>query len=270
MAIELSYGAAIQTATTSPAIKFLISKWSALNAAGKLNVQLLTEGSYDVPSKSLYMITLGDDFLYMHVGAKVREVLGNDPTGQLLSSVGDQVSVDLHDAYTAAVRHRAPIYVRFTPPRTENVLLWERIILPLPAGPNGTILVCYSEVMSQQAEVYRYVFMHSPIPMLTIYPIHAPDGALDDGWIVLINQSAREVFGVADTSGNRRLRELKAFQRPDFWAEIGALYPQSDPPGTVSSLSPLGDKYRTLLVRMKHLVLLRFQPTNLEPLPQAV
>ena len=71
-----------------------------------------------------------------------------------------------------------------------NVLLWERIILPVPVGPNGAILVCYSEVMSHQAEIYEYVFMHSPIPMLTIYPIFAPDGALDDGWIVLINQLA--------------------------------------------------------------------------------
>jgi hypothetical protein len=263
MAIELSYGAAIQAATASPAIKFLTSKWGALNAAGKLNVQLLTDGSYDVPSKSLYLVTLGDDFLYMHVGARVRESLGNDLTGRLLSSAEDQVSRDLHDACAATVKYHAPIHVRFTSPRTGSVLLWECIILPLPAGPNSTILVCYSEVMSHQAEVCEYVFMHSPIPMLTIYPIFAPDGALDDGWIVLINQSAREVFGVQEASGNRRLRELKALQRPDFWAELATLYPLSDPPGTVSGLSPLGDNYCTLLVRMKHLALFRFQPANL-------
>lgn len=269
MAIELSHGAAIQSTTSSSAIKFLTSKWGALNAAGKLNIQLLTEGSYDVPSRSLYMVTVGDDFLYMHVGAKVREALGNDFTGRLLSSIGDQVSRDLHEAYAATVRFGAPIYVRFTSPLTNNVLLWERVILPLPAGPNGTMLVCYSEVMSHQSEVYEYVFMHSPIPMLTIYPIFAPDGALDDGWIVLINNVAREVFGVQDAVNNRRLRELKAFQRPDFWAEIAALHPQSDPPGTVSDLSPIGDKYCTLLVRLKHLVLLRFQPRILQS-PSAV
>jgi hypothetical protein len=269
MAIELSYGAAIQAATTSPAIKFLMSKWSALNAAGKLNVQLLTDGSYDVPSKSLYMVTIGDDFLYMHVGAKIRGSLGNDFTGRLLSSVDDQVSRDLHDACAATVRSHSPVHVRFTSPRTGNVLLWECIILPLPAGPNATILVCYSEVMSHQADVCEYVFMHSPIPMLTVYPIFAPDGALDDGWIVLINQSAREVFGVQEASGNRRLRELKVLQRSDFWAEIAALFPHSDPPGTVSNLSPLGDKYCTLLVRMKHLALLRFQPVSLS-MPQTV
>jgi hypothetical protein len=141
--------------------------------------------------------------------------------------------------------------------------LWERIILPLPAGPNATILVCYSEVMSHQAEVCEYVFMHSPIPMLTIYPIFAPDGAIDDGWIVLINAVAREVFGVHGSVSNRRLRELTTFQRPDFWADIASLFPQSDPPGTISDLSPIGDKYCTLLVRLKHLALLRFQPRSL-------
>jgi hypothetical protein len=269
MAMELSYGAAIQAVTSSPAIKFLLSKWTALNAAGKLDVQLLTEGTYDVPAKSIYMISIGDDFLYMHVGAKIRDLLGKDVTGKLLSSMDGDISSDLHDAYAATVRYRAPIYARFTSPRTENVLLWERIILPLPVGENGTILVCYSEVMSHQAEVYEYVFKHSPVPMLTIYPIFAPDGALDDGWIVLINQLAREVFGVPDVRGNRRVRELKAFQRPDFWAQIASLYPQSDPPGTVSDLSPLGDKYCTLLVRMKHLALLRFQPVSLR-MPEAV
>ncbi|MFZ5692579.1 MAG: hypothetical protein ACOY5F_15120 [Pseudomonadota bacterium] len=266
--MELSYGAAIQTVTSSPAIKFLLSKWTALNAAGKLDVQLLTEGAYDVPSKSIYMISIGDDFLYMHVGTKIRDLLGKDVTGKLLSSIDGKLSSDLHEAYAATVRYRAPIYARFTS-RSENVLLWERIILPLPVGESGTILVCYSEVMSHQAEVYEYVFRHSPVPMLTLYPIFAPDGALDDGWIVLINQLAREVFGVPDVSGNRRVRELKAFQRPDFWAEIASLYPQSDPPGTVSALSPLGDKYCTLLVRMKHLVLLRFQPVSLR-MPEAV
>jgi hypothetical protein len=268
MAIEVSYGAAIQSSTSSPAIKFLTSKWSTLNAAGKLSIQLLTEGSYDVPSRSAYMVTLGDDFLYMHVGAQVRESLGQDFTGRLLSTIGDQVSRDLHEAYAATVKFGAPIYVRFTS-LSDNVLLWERVILPLPAGPNSTILVCYSEVMSHQSEVYEYVFMNSPIPMLTIYPIFAPDGALDDGWIVLINDVAREVFGVQDAVNNRRLRELKAFQRPDFWAEIAALHPQSDPPGTVSDLSPIGDKYCTLLVRLKHLVLLRFQPRFLQ-VPSAV
>jgi hypothetical protein len=263
MAIELHYGAAIQTATSSSAIKFLTSKWSALNAAGKLSVQFLTDGSYDVPAKSMYMITLGDDFLYMHVGAKVRETLAEDFTGRLLSSIGDQVSRDLRETYAATVKVGAPMYVRFTSPRTENVLLWERIILPLPAGPNGTILVCYSEVMSHQLEVYEHVFLNSPVPMVTIYPIVTPDGAVDDGWIVLINEVAREVFNMHEPVSNRRLRELKAFQRPDFWADLAAHYPQSDPPGTAIDTCPLGDDYDTLIVRLKHLGLLRFRPKNL-------
>lgn len=263
MAIELSYGAAIQTATSSPAIKFLISKWSALNAAGKLTVQLLTDGSYDVPSKSIYMVTIGDDFLYMHVGARLRETMGHDFTGRLLSSIGDQVSRDLHEAYAATVKFRAPMHVRFTSPLSENALLWERIILPLSAGPNGTILVCYSEIMSHQAEVCEYVFMNSPVPMVTIYPIFTPDRLIDDGWIVLINQVAREVFNMHEPVSNRRLRELKAFQRADFWAEIESRFPQADPPGATIEMSPLGEKYGTSLVRLKHLALLRFQPKSL-------
>ncbi|MFN3351375.1 hypothetical protein [Pseudorhodoplanes sp.] len=264
MALELSHGSAIQGATTSQAIRFLLSKWSALNAAGKLDVKLLTEGSYDIPAHSVYMVALGDDFLYMHFGEKLRQATGKDFTGRLLSSIGDQVAHDLHQVYSATLRFGAPVYVRFTSPLDDRVLLWERLVLPLPAGPSAAILVCYSEVMCHQAEVYEYVFRHSPVPMLTIYPIYTPDAALDDGWVVLINDTARDIFNVRGNVANLRLRELRPFQRADFWAAIAALYPQSDPPGTTSELSPLGDNYRTLLVRMKHLALLRFQPKSLQ------
>ena len=263
MAIELHYGATIQTVTASSAIKFLNSKWSTLHAAGKLGVQLLTEGNYEIPAKSIYMITMGDDFLFMHVGSRIRDTIGQDFTGQLLSSIGDQVSQDLRDAYTATVKYEAPMYARFTSPVTENVLLWERMILPVPAGPTGTILVCYSEIMSHQLEVYEYVFRNSPVPMMVVYPIFTPHKLIDDGWIVLINDVARNVFDVHDNVGNRRLRELKAFQRADLWSELAERYATANPEAALKT-SVLGDANDSVLVRLNHLALLRFPPKSLQ------
>ena len=263
MAIELHYGAAIQTASSSQVIKFLNSKWSTLHAAGKLNVQLLTEGSYDIPSRSIYMITMGDDFLYMHVGAKLREIIKQDFTGRLLSSlVDDPVARDLHEAYAAAVQYAAPMYARFTSPLTENVLLWERMILPVPAGKTGTILVCYSEIISHQLEVYEYVFRNSPVPMMVVYPIFTPEHVIDDGWIVLINDMARNVFGVHEPVGNRRLRELKAFQRPELWSELAGRYPTADPEALLN-IPVVDDQRDSILVRLNHLSILRFPPRSL-------
>jgi hypothetical protein len=263
MAIELHYGAAIPSITASPVIKYLAAKWNTLKAAGRLDVQLLTEGSYDIPAKSIYMVTMGEaDFLYMHVGERVREAIGQDFTGRLISSVGDRVSADLREAYAATVEYGQPMCVRFTSPLTENVLLWERMILPVPAGDAGTILVCYSEVMGHQLEVYQYVFRNSPVPMMVVYPIFTPQKAMDDGWIVLVNDVARDVFDVRDKFGSSRLRELKAFQRAEFWAELSERYPLANP--EVALHTPvIGDDHVSSLIRLNHLVLLRFRPKSL-------
>ncbi len=262
MAMEVHYGAAIQAVTASPAIKFLISKWNTLHASGRMTVQLLTEGNYDIPAKSVYMITLADDFLFMHVGTKIRETVQQDFTGRLLSSLDDDVARDLHDAYGATVKYGAPMYLRFTSPMTEDVLLWERVILPVPVGPGGTILVCYSEVMSHQLEVYEYVFRNSPVPMMVVYPIFTPQKVIDDGWIVLLNETGRMVFGIHDRVGNRRMREFKAFQCPELWAELAQSFSRREPESRIWA-PVLGEDYTTLLVRLKHLALLRFQPRAL-------
>jgi len=262
MAMEVHYGAAIAAATSSPAIKFLISKWNTLHASGRMTVQLLTEGNYDIPAKSVYMITLADDFLFMHVGAKIRDTVQQDFTGQLLSSIDDQVARDLEDAYGATVKYGAPMYLRFTSPMTEDVLLWERVILPVPAGPGSTILVCYSEVMSHQIEVYEYVFRNSPVPMMVVYPIFTPQKVIDDGWIVLLNETGRMVFDIHDRVGNRRLRELEAFQRAELWGELAQSFSRPEPESRIQA-PVLGADYTTLLVRLKHLALLRFQPKTL-------
>ncbi len=262
MAMEVHYGAAIQAVTSSPAIKYLISKWNTLHASGRMTVQLLTEGNYDIPAKSTYMVTVGDDFLFMHVGSRIRDTVQQDFTGRLLSSLNDQVARDLHDAYGATVKYGAPMYLRFTSPLTEDVLLWERVILPVPAGQNATMLVCYSEVMSHQIEVYEYVFRNSPVPMMVVYPIFTPQKVIDDGWIVLLNETGRAIFDIHDRVGNRRLRELKAFQCAELWTELAQGFSNQEPESRIQA-PVLGADYTTLLVRLKHLMLLRFHPINL-------
>ena len=131
-----------------------------------------------------------------------------------------------------------------------------------PAGPGSTILVCYSEVMSHQIEVYEYVFRNSPVPMMVVYPIFTPQKVIDDGWIVLLNETGRMVFDIHDRVGNRRLRELEAFQRAELWGELAQSFSRPEPESRIQA-PVLGADYTTLLVRLKHLALLRFQPKTL-------
>jgi hypothetical protein len=145
----------------------------------------------------------------------------------------------------------------------DDVLLWERVILPVPAGPDSTILVCYSEVMSHQLEVYEYVFRNSPVPMMVIYPIFTPQKVIDDGWIVLVNETGRVMFDLREPVGNRRLRELKAFQSPELWEELAHSFSAPNPESSLQA-PVLGERYLTLLVRLKHLALFRFPPRMLQ------
>jgi hypothetical protein len=47
-----------------------------------------------------------------------------------------------------------------------------------------------------------------------------------------------------------------------LWEELAQAFSDSDPESTIQA-PVLGEGYRTLLVRLKHIALLRFQPKSL-------
>jgi hypothetical protein len=262
MALELHHGEDINRVSQSVAIKFLYAKWKTLASLKRVSLPELTERSnYDIPANSTYMVTSGNDFIYTHIGPRVREALGRDFTGQAISTLPDSVAVELAEAYRTIVSYGAPAYIRFTSV-SENVLLWERLIIPIPAGAGATFLLCYSDIISHQREVYEYVFKHSPMPMLVIYPIASPSSPIDDGWIVLVNDMGRELLDVHGPIGNRRVRELAPFQFPEFWSDCRAGFASANAMVEIPS-APFRETFRCVIVKLNHLAIVRFVPREL-------
>jgi len=254
MAVEIFHLESIPQDALPPAMKFLLTKWNTLSVMNKLTLQAITEStSFNVRDNSSYMIPAGDDFFHIHMGDNVRAAIGQDFTGRLLSSVDDTVARDLVDAYQQAVAQEKPIFMRFTSSFSESALVWERLVLPVPIAHVGMILVCYSEVLSHQQEVYAYLFEHARRPWIVTYPIFDAERRLDDGWILLMNDAARAAFSPDRPVRNLRLRDLSLFQFGPLWPALRDRYALADPRATVTF-----DRLELELLKLNHLVAYRF------------
>jgi hypothetical protein len=254
MAVEIFDYDSIPPDALGPGMQFLLTKWNTLSGMNRLTLQALTENtSFNVVDNSAYMLTAEDDFFYMHMGANVRSAIGRDRTGQMLSAIPNAITGDLLVAYRQAVAPEKPIFLRFTSPHAQNALVWERLVLPIPVARLGTILVCYSEVMSHHHDVFEYLFRNARHPSIITYPIFDSAQELDDGWVLLMNDAARAAFSYRQPIGNLRLRELPLFQFGQLWAQLRARYACANPHATVSL-----DRVELDLIKVKRLLALRF------------
>lgn len=234
-------------------MRFLLTKWDTLSAMKRLTLQAVTEtGGFNIVDNSSYMLRAGEDFFFMHVGRNIQAAIGKNFTGLMLSIINDTVARDLIDAYHQAIAQEKPMFMRFTSSFAQNALVWERLVLPIPVRGLGTILVCYSEVLSHQQEVFEYLFKTARNLWIVAYPIFN-GGELDDGWVLLMNEAARAAFSYDRPIANLRLRELSLFQFGELWGKLREGYAHADPRATVRF-----DQLEMEMIKIKRLLAFRF------------
>jgi hypothetical protein len=222
MAIEVFHGASIPRELSSAAMEFLWAKWKTLSATNDLTLQRLTEEStHTLRDNSSFMMSVGQDpanldFVHMYVGQNIQQALGYNPTGQLLSASDTTVARDLLELYRHAAKHLLPSFVRTTGPRFRSGEIWQGLTLPIKLADGVVILVCYSEQVSHQREVYEYLFQSSPEAMLVASPISNDVGDAVDGWVVMINDAARRLLAFDDGVGSLRVKHLPQFANLDM------------------------------------------------------
>ncbi len=233
MAVEIFHHDAIPQDALAPAMKFLLTKWDTLSVMNRLSLPAITENAtFNITDNSNYMIPAGDDFFYMHMGRNISTAIGEDHTGRLMSPVNDTVAHDLLDAYRQAAAAEKPVFIRFTTDRARNALVWERLLLPVPVAGLGTLLICYSEVLSHHQEVFEYLFQKARNAWIVTYPIFNR-GQLDDGWVLLMNDAARAAFSFDKPIRNLRLREFALFQFGELWERLRESYGRANPRASV-------------------------------------
>jgi hypothetical protein len=263
MAVEIFHYDVIPQDSLPPAMTFLLTKWNTLSVMSKLTLQAITEGSsVNVADNSAYMVPAGDDFFFTHMGRNVRAAIGVDHTGKLISTVGTTIGGDLLDAYRQVAAQEKPAFLRFTSSYAQNALVWGRLVLPIPVPGLGQLLVCYSEVASHQQGVYEFLFNKARYPWVVTYPIFNNARELDDGWVLLMNDSARAAFAYHQPIGNLRLRELSLFQFGRLWSGLRECYAAAGP-----RLSVAFDQLEIELVKVNNLLayrLIAMADTNAE------
>ncbi|MDA0342507.1 MAG: hypothetical protein O3B74_13020, partial [Proteobacteria bacterium] len=71
------------------------------------------------------------DFVYRIYGDDMEARYGQDMTGKRTSEFPSTVAKMFMDFYELSIDSRAPIYTEHAPPLNVDVMLWERLILPL-------------------------------------------------------------------------------------------------------------------------------------------
>ncbi|MBY0382718.1 MAG: hypothetical protein K2W78_12460 [Xanthobacteraceae bacterium] len=255
MALEIFTGPLIPRELTTAAMEFLWAKWKTLYATGDLTLQrLVEESSYPLRTNCVYLLTTGDDFVYAYVGDAIQKATGHNRAGTLLSQSNNPLSSEYAAVYRKVADQMTPACLRYTSPRSQNGKLWLRLALPVRIAPNTMMIVVYSEFVSHHMEVYDHLFRTAPDAMVIASPIVNDVGHTQDGWVVMMNDRAREVLGFTSSIGNLRLSQIKQFANIDFWGRLYA------PRSTGAACPTCTADFDIELMRFPHVFGLRLRP----------
>ena len=132
MALEVFNGTSIPRELATVAMEFLWAKWKTLHATNDLTLQRLTEEcSYPLRANSTYMMSVGDDFVYMYVGHAMQTAAGRNLAGTLISQSDNPLAPSFAEVYRQTAKKLTPTFMRFTGTRSQGGQLWQRLVLPI-------------------------------------------------------------------------------------------------------------------------------------------
>lgn len=257
MAIEVFNGTSIPRELTTAAMEFLWVKWKTLNDTNDLTLQRLTEEcTYPLRSNSIHLLSAGDDFVYMYVGEAVQAAAGENLTGTLLSQQTNLLKREFADVYSQVAKRLTPAFVRFTATWSQSGQLWQRLVLPIRVADGTVILLVYSELINHQTEIYDHLFRTAPDAMVIACPITNDAGHTIDGWILMMNDRARQLLSFDGSIGNLRLTQLPQFAGIDLWGRIYA-------PKSAALVTPVTTAdFDIEIMRFPHVFGLRIRPKS--------
>lgn len=255
MAIEVFTGTSIPRDLSTADMEYLWAKWRTLNATNDLTLQrLIEESSRPLRDWCSYLMPAGEDFIYLYVGASLQDALKRDNTGKLLSRSDTNLTRDFTEIYRRVIRDMAPAFIRFTSSRSSTGTLWHQVILPVAVGAGQIMLVCYSELVSHQLEIYEHLFRTAPDAIAVACPISNDAGHVTDGWVLMMNDRARELLRFQGPMGNLRLSSLPQFTGIDLWGRIYA------PRSAVTTTLMTAPDFNIEILRFPHVFGLRLTP----------
>ena len=257
MAIEVFHGSAIPRELATARLEYIWTKWRTLHATGGLTVhRLVEESNPPLQAYCAYLMPVGDDFAYAYIGSAMQTALFCGPTATLLMNGTSPVVRDIAETYRRAVRDMAPAFIRFTGQSSAPGTLWHQAILPVRISDTTVMLVCCFEEINHQLEVYEHLFRTAPDAMAVAAPITNDAGHVTDGWVLMMNDRARDLLGYRGPLANLRLRALPQFNGIDLWGRIYA-------PRAAATTLVTAPNFDVEILRFPHVLGLRLKPKDL-------
>jgi PAS domain-containing protein len=257
MAIEVFNGTSIPREMATAGFEYLWTKWRTLSATNSLTLhRLIDESNEQLYERCHYMMPDGDDFAYVYVGRAMQNFIKRTPKGMLLMREDSTMAKDFAEIYRRVVRDMTPVFIRFTGVRSPSGTLWQQIIMPVGISDNTVMLVCYTELISHQLEIYEHLFRTAPDAIVVASPIANDAGHVTDGWILMMNDRARDMLNFQGLVGNRRLSELSQFNGIDLWGRIYA------PRSAVTTTVMAARDFDIEILRFPHVFGIRLRPKS--------
>jgi PAS domain-containing protein len=257
MAIEVYNGTFIPRDLATADLEYIWAKWRTLSATGDLTVRrLVDESNPPLHDRCVYLMPTGDDFSYIYVGRALHDAIIRGPTTTLLGRGDSVVNRDLAEVYRRVIRDMAPAFVRFTSTHSPPGTLWHQVIMPVRISDGAVMLVCCMELVSHQLEVYEHLFRTARDAIAVACPITNDAGHVTDGWVMMMNDRARDLLNFRGPVGNTRLSTLPQFDGIDLWGRIYA------PRSAVTTTFATTQHFDIEILRFPHVFGLRLNPKS--------
>ncbi len=229
MAIEVFQGSSIPRDLVTSGMELIWAKWRTLTGTGDLTLHRLIDEAPAAMRGRFHLLTpAGQDFAYIYVGAELLEAVRPGPAGTLLGR-DTPLAREFAEVYRRALRDRSPLFTRFTGRRSAPGTTWHQLVMPVATSSDTVVIACYSELISHQIEVYEHLFRTASDAIAVASPISNDAGQVTDGWVLMMNDRAREMLEYGGALGNLRLSALRQFDGIDLWGRIYAPRPAGKP-----------------------------------------
>lgn len=253
MAIEVFHGSTIPREQATAGLEYLWAKWRTLQATGALTLhRLIDEAVPSVQANCAYLTPNGDDFAYIYIGSALQDAIFRGPTSTLLAASDSPIVRDLAEIYRRVIRDMAPAFSRFTSTSTPSGTMWHNAVLPVRVSDSSVIVVSYFELVNHQLEIYEHLFRTAPDAIAVASPITNDAGHVIDGWVLMMNDRARDLLNFRCPIANLRLSALPQFNGIDLWGRIYA-------PRAAGTLVTAPD-FDIEILRFPHVFGLRLKP----------
>lgn len=190
---------AIDTHVANAEIVALYQRWRAARASGTMPAAE-DFGVAALPEYAPRLMVLqaeGDDFLYRHYGAEIRQHSELDMTDQRVTEFGGELGRYFLDCYRRVAAGGQPLYTVHVSGRTKTVFTWERLILPLADAAGCTWLTVYNRPLESRAQLLEAALNTASDAILALRPLRDADGTQTDWMITVANERFAQLAGTS-------------------------------------------------------------------------